>query len=201
MGTYSDLLSATLFSRTREGVLALLYGHPDRAFYLREIVELTRLGIGQVEREVGQLSAAGIIRREARGRHVYFQAEPACPIFEELRGIVTKTAGGVSVLRHALEPFRDRIRVAFIYGSVARGEEKSDSDLDLMVIGEVTLGEVAGVLRDAEARLHRSINPTVYPIDELRAKLTAGHHFLKTVLKGEKVFVAGDEHELGSLLA
>lgn len=182
-------------------MLGLLYGHPDQAFYLRQIVDLTRLGVGQVQREVGQLSAAGIIRREVRGRHVYFQADPTCPIFDELRGIVTKTLGGVAVLRRALESLRDRIAVAFIYGSVASGEERQASDLDLMVIGDLTFGEVADVIRDAEAELHRPINPTVYPVQELRAKFTAGHHFLRTVVKGGKAFVVGDEHELGSLLA
>jgi predicted nucleotidyltransferase len=196
-----DPLSKTLFSKARQSVLGLLYGHPDQTFYLRQIVDLTRLGVGQVQRETGHLSLAGIIRREVRGRHVYFQADPACPIFEELRGIVIKTLGGVAVLRRALQPLRDRIAVAFIYGSVASGQERQISDLDLMVIGDITLGDVADVLRDAEAEIHRSIHPTVYPVEELRAKFTAGHHFLRTVVKGARVFVVGDEHELGSLLA
>jgi len=91
--------------------------------------------------------------------------------------------------------------VAFIYGSVARGRERQASDLDLMVIGHLTFGEVADAIGGAEAQLHRPINPTVYPVREFRDKLSAGHHFLKTVVKGEKVFVVGGEHELGSLLA
>lgn len=195
----TDPLSATLFSRARQGVLGLLYGHPDEAFYLRQIVELTRLGIGQVQREVKLLTAAGIIRREIRGRHVYFQADSSCPIFEELRGIVSKTVGGAARLRRALDPLRHRIAVAFIHGSVARGEERQGSDLDLIVVGKATFAEVADAIRDAEADLQRPINPTVYPVREYRDKLRAGNHFLQTVMKGRKVFVLGDEHELGSL--
>jgi predicted nucleotidyltransferase len=156
--------------------------------------------MGQVQRELAHLSAAGIIRREARGRHVYFQADRGCPIFDELRGIVTKTLGGAALLRGSLEPSRDRIAVAFIHGSVARREEHEGSDLDLLVIGEITLGEIAPLIRGVEARIHRRIHPTVYPPAEFRAKLAAGNHFLKTVVKGEKVYVAGDERELGSLL-
>ena len=109
-----DPLAATLFSRARQGVLGLLYGHADQAFYLREIVERTGLGIGQVQREVGQLAEAGIIRRTVRGRHVYFQVDPTCPIHDELRRIVTKTLGAVALLREALRTLRDRIALAFI---------------------------------------------------------------------------------------
>ena len=161
------------------------YSHPDAAFYLRQIVELARLGIGQVQREVKLLTAAGIIRRENRGRHVYFQADPSC-LFEELRGIVSKTLGGAARMRLALDPLRHRIAIAFIHGSVARGEERQGSDLDLIVVGKATFAEIAGAIRDAEADLQRPINPTVYPVREFRDKLRAGNHFLQTVMKGRK---------------
>jgi predicted nucleotidyltransferase len=177
-----DPIASTLFSKTRKAVFGLLYGHADETFYLRQIVDRTGLGIGQVQREVKQLSEAGIIRRETVGRHVYFQADPTCPIFDELRSIVTKTVGAAAVLRQALHSVRDRIVVAFIYGSVARAQEKHESDLDLMVIGDVTFSEVAEAIRDAEVQLRRAINPTVYPLREFRTKLTAGHQFLKTVV-------------------
>ncbi len=196
-----DPLTATLFSKARQAVLGLLYSHPDQAFYLRQISSLTGLGIGQVQREVKQLSEAGIIRRSFRDRHVFFQTDSTCPIFDELRNIVTKTVGGVTLLSLALQPLRDRIAVAFIYGSVAHGQARQHSDLDLMVIGDITFAEVVDGLRNAEARLHRSINPTVFPLREFRDKLAAGNHFLKTVVIGKKVFVVGGENELGSLLA
>jgi len=104
MSTSADPLSATLFSKARQAVLGLLYSHPDQAFYLREIVERTGLGIGQVQREVKQLTEAGIIRRDVRGRHVYFQADSTCRIFEELRSMVTKTVGSAILLRQASGP-------------------------------------------------------------------------------------------------
>lgn len=105
------------------------------------------------------------------------------------------------MLRQCLNPLRERVAVAFIYGSVARGEEQHASDLDLMVIGDVTFGEVTESIRSAEVRLHRSINPTVYPVREFRDKLANGHQFLNTVVKGEKLFVLGCEHELRPLPA
>jgi predicted nucleotidyltransferase len=130
---------------------------------------------------------------------VYFQANRQCPIYVELRGIVTKTVGAVAVLREALAPIAGRIVAAFIYGSVARGEEQQSSDLDLLVVGDVTFAEVVGAIRTAEPTLHRSINATVYPPGEFSAKLAARHHFITSVMKHDKTFVVGDIDELGSL--
>ena len=104
------------------------------------------------------------------------------------------------MLRQALSPLSPRIAISFIFGSVARGEERLESDLDLMVIGGVSFAEVVDAIRGAESQTGRVINPTVYPPDELRVKLAAGHHFLGSVMKREKLFVVGDENELGSLL-
>ncbi len=174
----------------------MLLGHADERYYVREIVRATGLGSGHVQRELAQLSRAGILRRLEEGRHVYYQADPDCPIYEELRGIVRKTLGAGEVLSTALSKLRRRIDVAFIYGSVARGEERRESDLDLMVVGDVTFAEVARAVRGAEARLRRPVNPTVYPGREFRDKLLSGHHFLSMVTKGPKVFLIGGEREL-----
>lgn len=195
---HTDALAPVLFSKARREVLGLLFGHPDRGFYLREIVELTGLGVGHVQRELRQLTDGGIVRRTTQGRHVYFQADPACPVFEELRSIVRKTLGATALLREALSA--SPISAAFIYGSVARGEEKQASDLDLMVIGDATLRQIADAVRPVEREIGREINPTVYPAHEFRSKLAAGNHFLKTVIMGEKVFVVGGPRELRALL-
>ncbi len=186
-----DPVASALLPKSRRAVLGLLYGRPDRAFYLREVIRLTGLGVGHVQRELTRLAGAGIILRREQGRHVYFQANEQCPIYTELRGIVTKTVGAVAVLREALAPVADRIVVAFIYGSVARGDEKQASDLDVMVIGDVTFAEVVDAIRTAEPKLHRNIHATVYPVDEFTRKLAARHHFLTTVTKCDKVFVVG----------
>jgi predicted nucleotidyltransferase len=192
-------LSTALFGRTRRAILAQLYGHPDEAYYLRQLVRSAGLGLGAVQREVARLAGAGIIQRTARGRQVYYQANPACPLFAELKSLVVKTAGVGEVLREALFPLADRIKVAFIYGSVARTEQKSNSDVDLMVIGDVGFSDVVSALGSAQKTLGREINPTVYSPGEYRAKIKAGHHFLTSVRKNEKVFVIGDEHEFEGL--
>ena len=195
----SDTISTALFPKSRRTVLALLFGRPDRAFYLREIVEKTGLGVGHVQREVKRLSDGGILVRTRQGRHVYFQANENCPVFGELRALVTKTAGAVGVLREALSPLSGRVRLAFIFGSVASGQEQAESDLDLLVVGDVTFAEVVEAARAAEPLIGREVNPTVYPADEFRAKLNDGHRFLRSVVEREKLFVAGDEDELRDL--
>jgi uncharacterized protein len=195
----ANSLASTLFPKSRRVVLGLLLSHPDQAFYLREIAEKTGLGIGHLQRELDRLVKSNIIRTFRRGRHVFYQAEPACPIFDELRGIVIKTMGVAGKLRQTLLPLRERIRIAFVFGSVARRQDNSASDVDLMIVGDASLAEVVDVIRGIEKEFGRPVNPTVYPCEEFAAKLAAGHHFVTRVVQGEKLMVIGDEDEFKAI--
>ncbi len=199
MGTLGGTLSNILFGQGRRSILALLYGHADEQFYLREIARRAGTGIGATQRELGQLTDAGLIHRVRRGHQVYYQANRQNPIFAELKSIFAKTSGIRDVLNEALVPLAERIRLAFVYGSIARGDEDASSDVDLMVIGEVSFAEVVSALSESESKLGRETNPTVYGPREFREKLAAQNHFLSTVAKEKKLFVIGDEHEFGRL--
>jgi len=188
-----------LFGVARRRVLALLFGHADEAYHLRQVVRETGLSAGGVHRELGQLAEAGIVTRRQQGRQVYFQANAASPIFAELKSLIVKTAGVADVLREALAPLAASIDVAFVYGSVARGEERRASDVDLLVVGDASFAAVTQALAPAQRRLDREVNPTVYEPGEFRQKLTAGHHFLSSVTKREKLFLFGNEHDLRRL--
>jgi predicted nucleotidyltransferase len=166
---------------------------------LRQIVRYAGAGQGAVQRELDLLTRAGLLRRTVQGRQVYFQANRESPIFPELQGLFLKTAGVADVLREALAPVADRVLVAFVFGSAARGELRAGSDIDLLVIGDVSFESVANALAEAQKRLGRDVNPTVYPPNEFRAKSRAGHHFLTTVLQEPRVFVIGGPDELGGL--
>ena len=194
-------MAVALLPQTRRALLGLLYGLPDRALYLREIAARVGSGMGQVQRELGRLTRAGILRRFEQGRHVYYQADRHCPIFEELRALVAKTMAGSDHLRRALAELEERIAVAFVFGSVARGDDRAESDLDLFVVGDVKLQEVVAAIDPIQQTLGRQINPTVYPPAELKSKLEGGHHFLTSVLADEKAFIIGTQDELGELLA
>lgn len=193
-------LSKTLFGKTRRAVLSILYSHTDESFYLRQLVRIAGIGIGAMQRELKQLTDSGIIRRLRIGRQIFFQANTDCPVFKELRDLVIKTIGVGDVLRSALVPLAERIQFAFIYGSLARGEETRGSDLDVMVVGDVTFAEVVSAISPLQETLSREINPSVYPLHEFRAKVSEGQHFISTVLSAPKIFVIGDNNELERLV-
>jgi len=199
MITVNDHLTETLLGKTRRSILSVLYGHADETFYLRQLVRVAGGGTGAVQRELKALAEAGIIRRIGKGRQVYYQANAQCAVYPELKSLIMKTAGMGDALRMAVMPLAERIRVAFIYGSVARGGERRESDVDLFVVGDVTLAEVVKTLSPIQLTLNREINPTVYPVEEFRTKRAAGHHFITSVLEGAKVFLIGGEDDLARL--
>jgi predicted nucleotidyltransferase len=199
IATGNKNLSSILFTKTRRAVLSLLYGHADESFYLRQIVRMTGAGLGPVQRELKQLTDTGIIRRFVQGHQVYFQANPDSPIFSELKSLITKTAGVAETLQSALTPIADRIIIALVYGSIAKGEENQRSDVDLLVVGDVAFAEAVKALRSAQETLGREINPTVYPVDEFRSRIAEDHYFIRDILDGPKIFVVGDEDELKQL--
>lgn len=194
-----NLLCSGLFGKTRQAVLALLYGRADSSFYTKQVLDAVKIGRGTVQRELKNLTDTGIITREVQGRQVYYRANAQCPIFNELKGIVRKTFGVADVLRQSLAPKVNKVRVAFIFGSVARSVDDRRSDIDMMVVGGISFGDVVSLLSPAEEKLGREVNPVVYPVAEFKKKVKEDHHFVKTVLEDEKIFVIGDENELRRL--
>lgn len=197
MRTQQKTLGNLLFGQTRGGVLALLYGSPDQLFFVRQIARETGIrSVGSVQRELETMTDVGLINRSTLGNQVFYQANREHPAYEELRSLIAKTVGIFHLLGSALAPLENRISSAFVYGSVARGEETAESDVDLMVIGDVTWDEVLECLTAAERSIGRPINPTVYSPGEFKSKLDAGNHFISSVVRGRNVFLIGNENEL-----
>lgn len=194
-----NVLCNGLFGKTRQAVLALLYGRTDSSLYTKQILDTIKGGRGTVQRELENLTDAGIIIREVQGRQVYYSANPRCPIFDELKSIVRKTFGIADILRQSLSPRVDAIRVAFIFGSIASSTDDRISDVDVMVVGSISFGDVVDLLSPSEGILRREINPVVYPVAEFKKKVKEDHYFVKTVLEGKKIFIIGNEDELGKL--
>jgi len=195
MSTNIGALGDFFFGQTRGGVLALLYGHPDQTFFVREISRHVGTSAGAVQRELATLSQHGLVDRRASGRQVYFKANCNHPVFAEIHSLVAKTVGAFQLLGSALAPLATRVSLAFVYGSMARQDEKAGSDVDLMIVGDLTLDEVLAQLAPVERAIGRDINPTVYSVDEFKRKLKGGNHFLQSVLQGDKVVLIGDEDE------
>jgi predicted nucleotidyltransferase len=199
--TGADKLNGVLFGKTRRALLSLLLSHPDESYYLRQMDRLTGVGMGALQGELKVLSEseAGIISIESRGRQSFFQSNPKCPVFEELKSLVLKTSGAASLLRAALAPLAGDIQVAFIFGSLAQGGHTRQSDVDIMVVGNVDFGQVVSAFSTVQEALAREINPVVYSKDEFKSKATQGVSFIKRVLESPKIFLTGDADDLKKL--
>lgn len=179
-----------------QGILGATVLRPEREWYLSDLAAHLGVGPSSLQRSLARLCVAGILSRRADGNRIYYRPDPACPILGELASILTKTAGIAEPLREALTPFANRIRVAFIHGSVAEDRERSESDVDIIVVGDVPGPELAFALRPAQDQLGREVNVTRYTLKEFRSKVAERHHFLTSVLRKKRIFLIGDEDEL-----
>jgi predicted nucleotidyltransferase len=195
MSTTLTSVGDLLFGQTRGRVLALLYGVPDETFFVRQIARQVETSVGTVQRELSLLANAGLIKRSAVGTQVFYLANQEHPEFPELRALLAKTTGVFQMFKAALAPLSARVSLAFIYGSVARGEEKAASDIDLMVIGAISLDEVLEAVGPVERQLRRPVNPTISSLEDVMARLHEGNHFLESLKKSKRVFLIGDEDE------
>ena len=190
-------LADALFTTTQQQVLGLLYAQPEKSFYTKEILRLTGMGVATIKRELDRMVAAGILSLTRIGNQHHYQADPACPIYHELLGIVKKTFGVVDVINLALAPLAGHIDWAFIFGSVASGKETSASDIDLMIIGDVGFSKAVTALYSVQQTLGREINPKIYSKKEWIKMRKNNDAFIKEVLAKERMDVMGDGNELG----
>lgn len=192
-------IAQALFGKTRRAVLALLFGQPGKTFYTREIVAAAGAGASQVQKELDQLTRAGLLIRERRANQVYFCVNPEAPVFPELSGLITKTFGIADVIRAALAPLVGLIDVAFIYGSVARSEHHASSDIDVFLVGEILLSQLAVPLSGVEKKLGLPVSTTIFDRTEFLSRLKKRDHFISKVVAGPKLFLIGDETSLKAL--
>ncbi len=194
----NGLLDA-LLPRVRQQILAALLLHPDRSWYLSDLAKHLRMRVSSLQRELASLTDAGILVKTRDGNRNYYQADRDCPVLSDLQGLLVKTAGLADQVRAALTEYQDKIRLAFIYGSIASGSARSGSDVDLFIIGSVDLADLAKDLKPLEERLLRAVNPTLYSEHDLRDKAASGHHFVTRVLAGPKLFIIGSEDDLATI--
>ncbi len=188
-----------LFTKAQQRVLGVLFGNPGRSFFANEVISMVGTGTGAVQRELTRLADAGLVTVKRVGKQKHYQANPASPVFEELRGLVLKTSGLADVLRGALSPLAEEIHAAFVYGSVAKGQDTARSDIDLMVVSdELTYADLFGALEEATIRLGRPVKPTVYPRKEVAKRIKQRNAFVIRVFAQPKVWLIGDESALAA---
>jgi predicted nucleotidyltransferase len=201
MSTATPSLGDLLLGQTRGQILALLLGAPDESFFTRQIARQIATSVGTVQRELTRLADAGLILRSALGSQVFYRANRDHPIFPELRALLAKTMGVFELLKKALAPLAARIDFAFVYGSVARGDDNAASDIDLMVVGAVSLDDILDAVSPLEKQLRRPVNPTIYSLKDLKQRYRAGNHFLRSLKNAPKVFLIGAEDDFRKALA
>lgn len=194
-GTPTSLADA-LFTTTQQRVLALLFGQPSRSFYASEMIERTGSGSGAVQRELKRLVSSGLVTVKRIGNQRHYQANPSSPVFEELCGLVKKTVALAEPIRESLAPLANRVSLALLYGSVAKGTDTAMSDIDILIVAEdITLEDVYSTLAPLETELDRKINPTLYTPEEFACRKTSSNPFITRVLAGEHLVLIGNEHE------
>lgn len=187
-------LADALFTPVQQRVLGWLFGQPERRFQSGELIRLAKSGTGAVHRLLTKLAQTGLVTVAHVGNQKHYQANPASPVFAELAGLIRKSVGLAFPLQQALAPLADKISMAFVYGSVARGEEHAVSDIDLMVIAEAldypTLYEA---LQTAEAALGRTIHPNVMSAAEWQRKRGEADSFAARIAGQPRLMLIGGD--------
>jgi predicted nucleotidyltransferase len=185
-----------MFSPYRRELLARLLLRPDEQFHVRELERMTGISAGSLHRELKAMAESGLLRREQIGNQVFYKADTNCAIFNELAAIFRKTISIADLLKDALANLAGKIKVAFVFGSMASGKATAGSDLDVCVIGDVALREVVAALAPLRQTLRRDINPVVMTASEFKKQLAAKDRFIRSLLGEPKLFAIGNDDEL-----
>ena len=190
------MLGSLLFGEYRERTLGLLLLNPDASYHVRELARLTGTSPGTLHKGLTKLTSGGILQRKQVGNQVHYSANLSCPIFDELASILRKTSGLADVLANALIGLENMIEFAFVFGSIARGDQQTNSDVDIMLIGSLSFSDAVQALHSTQAVLQREVNPVVYSREEFERRIKNNDSFIKEVLGNPKLFIIGTENEL-----
>jgi len=190
-----DSIASVLFGKTRQAVFAQLFSFPQEQLYLRELARRTGISTGALQSELNQLVAADLVRRQQDGNRVLYAANTQSPVFEELRGLILKTTGLPEQIRAALSPLQADIKLAFIYGSMAKGNASAGSDVDLLVVGKLALEDLITALQPVEQRIGREINTRLFDEADFAQRKQNGERFITGVLNGKVITLIGDPND------
>jgi predicted nucleotidyltransferase len=190
-------ISDALFSKVQQRVLALLFSHPQRSFYTSEIMRRVQSGVGAVERELSKLKKSGLVSVQRIGHQTHYRANQEAPIFEELRGIIEKTVGLAESIKKSFEPCAGMIKSAFVHGSVAKGTDTADSDIDLIVIGDsLDYSELYAAAQNVEKKVRRKVHVLFLSSETWRRKTSDKGSVFDKISRSPKIFIIGSEKGL-----
>lgn len=196
LGVVVTALVDLLFTGYRRQVLGLLLLKPEQAWHVREIARLTNTQPGTLHKELTKLAQAGILTRTEQGNQLWYQANTRCVVFEELASILRKTSGLADVLQQVLLPVLGKLQFVVVFGSVASGKATASSDIDLLLVGDVTFAEAVKLFYPAQQQLGREINPQLYSVAEWQKAVAAPSGFITELLESPLLMIAGDKDDL-----
>ena len=188
--TLSELLS----SQVRAEIFRILFDGTNREVHVRALERESSVSFGSIRQEMKKLTRLDLVNSRRDGNRLYYSANTEHPLYPEIIELVNKTVGYVTILKEALSD--KTIKLAFVFGSAAEGSEKAQSDLDLVVVGEIGMRRLSTLLTGCEERIGRPINPHTFRVDEFRKRASKNDHFVSRLLSSPKVFVIGSEDEL-----
>ena len=194
------MLEQLFGSRLRAKAIGWLFTHSDERFFVRQLTERLGEDSTNLSRELANLEKLGLLTSRVEGRQKYYQANQQSPVFKELKGIAAKTTGLADQVRKALKPVAKKLRIAFIYESFARGEATAASEVDLILVGNLSSRDAASSLARNSAQLGREINYVVYDPKEFRTKAKGKHHFITQILKAPKIYLIGSDDALKEII-
>lgn len=192
-----NILESMLSSRTRARIFTILFGVTQVELHNREIARRTGLSEAAVRQELSKLDELDLVVVRRNGNRTYYSANRSHPLYSEVHSIVLKTTGLVDVLKEKFAD--DRIEIAFIFGSIAEGRETADSDVDIMIIGDIGLREVSRLLSGVTERIEREISPIVMSRSEYLKRKGSDDHFVHNVISGRRLFIKGDSDEFEAM--
>ncbi len=192
-----SILAEILSSRVRAEIFRLLFSGNGNELHVREIWRRSGFNDRGIRQELEKLERRELVKKRKSGNRLYYRANPEHPLYQEIHNLVLKTSGLVDVFKEAL--IDKRIKVAFVFGSIAEGEERAGSDVDMMIIASLGTRELSGMLSGVTDKIGREINPHIFDEKEFRKRIQDKDHFVTRVMESPKIFIIGDENDLGSM--
>jgi predicted nucleotidyltransferase len=190
----------SLLTPIKQVILFATYDQPEKWWYMSELAAHAGTSPSSLQRELSTFASNGLLLRKRDGGRIYFKAATDSPLFSSLRELLERSLGPGEAIREAIAPLRERIEIAFIYGSVAKGDEHAASDVDILFIGDLGLADLVKVLRPLEQKFGKEFNAKCYSAREFALKFRDGNHFVTAIMRDPKVFLEGDEDDLERLV-
>ena len=194
MGKTNNILKTLFSSEVRINILSHFFMHPDEGYYIRQLEKILKKPVSNIQKELVKLEKINLLSSSVEGNQKRYILKNEFPLYDELRNIFIKTTGLSDLIRDSLHLIK-KIEFAFIYGSFATGDETSQSDVDLMIVGNVSGIIINKSIKEVEKQINRMINYSIYSKGEIEKRISANDNFIKTILEAPIILIIGNKYD------